>query len=228
MVVGWTGGVGWTGCGVDGWWGGRVVEGRSCIVRLCCRPVECTNATTYVHTAFRPWFRLPPPSLVPSLLSIFARGHGTHGTGYLCGTTTNQRDGPTTSHAQHTPRRVTHAVRAPPPPQSPPRRPSRLYACSAALSLSQRQRPPRRPCSDPRARPLLTLSRPVLSRSPGQAMPEARDAHTCTPASSPITHTRTRTPVPTALTRRRAYTAAPMRRDSSQTLDLRDARRTHG
>ena len=132
------------------------------------------------------------------------------------------------AHAQHTPRRVTHAVRAPPPPQSPPRRPSRLYACSAALSLSQRQRPPRRPCSDPRARPLLTLSRPVLSRSPGQAMPEARDAHTCTPASSPITHTRTRTPVPTALTRRRAYTAAPMRRDSSQTLDLRDARRTHG
>ena len=103
-----------------------------------------------------------------------------------------------------------------------------VYACSAALSLSQRQRPPRRPCSDPRARPLLTLSRPVLSRSPGQAMPEARDAHTCTPASSPITHTRTRTPVPTALTRRRAYTAAPMRRDSSQTLDLRDARRTHG
>ena len=194
-------------CGVDGLWGGRVVgwtggRGSILFVRLCCRPVECTNATTYVHTrrsAHGCWFRRLPgfrshaPSLVPSLLSIFARGHGTHGTGYLCGTTTNQRDGPTTSHAQHTPRRVTHAVRAPPPPQSPPRRPSRLYACSAALSLSQRQRPPRRPCSDPRARPLLTLSRPVLSRSPGQAMPEARDAHTCTPASSPITHTRTRT-----------------------------------
>ena len=41
-------------CGVDGLWGGRVVGwtgGRGAIlfVRLCCRPVECTNATTYVH-----------------------------------------------------------------------------------------------------------------------------------------------------------------------------------
>ena len=67
-----------------------------------------------------------------------------------------------------------------------------------------------------------TLSLPRASDARGERCP-----HVHTRILPNHTHTHSY-PVPTALTRRRAYTAAPMRRDSSQTLDLRDARRTHG